>query len=91
MVLLRQVVVGLDNLVQIRLHQLEHDVDVTKLAGMRRQHHVLDLHHVWVLQLSQQLDLTQDTRRVLRRAVPSGGREGRAVRSVERGEHGGRA
>jgi hypothetical protein len=67
-VLLREVVVRLDHLVQVCLHELKHHVDVTEVARVGRQHHVLDLHHVRVLQLAQQLDLAQDARRVLQGA-----------------------
>ena len=63
-VLRREVVVGLDDLVQIRLHQLEDDVDVAELPRRRRQHDVLDVDDVGVAQQAQQLDLAQDARRV---------------------------
>ena len=70
-VLRREVVVGLDDLVQIRLHQLEDHVDVPELPRRRRQHDVLDVDDVGVAQQAQQLDLAQDARRV-RDVVESG-------------------
>jgi hypothetical protein len=85
-VLLRQVVVGLDHLVQVRLHELEDNVNVAELARLRREHDVLDLHNVRVLQLAQQHDLTQNARRVLaREGREEGGREGAGGRGVVSG------
>ena len=52
------------HLVQICLHQLKHDIDVFEVAGGGGQHDVLDFHNVRVAQQAQQLDLSQDARRV---------------------------
>lgn len=45
-VVVREVVVGLNHGVQVGLHQLKDDVDVLERAGVGRQQHVLDLHDV---------------------------------------------
>ena len=52
------------HLVQVRLHQLKHDVDVLEIPGGRRQHDVAHLHDVRVAQQAQELDLAEDARRV---------------------------
>ena len=41
--LLRQVMVGLNNLVDTRLHELENHIDILKVLPRWRQHYVLDL------------------------------------------------
>ena len=65
-VFVRQIIVRLDDLMQIRLHELEHDEHVVKIPRIRRQHDVQHLHDVRVLQVSQQRHLSQDPRRVAR-------------------------
>lgn len=59
-VLGREVVVGLDDLVEVGLHELEDDVNVAELAARWREHDMLDLDDVRVAQQAQQLDLAQD-------------------------------
>ncbi|WVZ69484.1 hypothetical protein U9M48_018260, partial [Paspalum notatum var. saurae] len=59
-VLGREVVVGLDDLVEVGLHELEDDVDVAELAARGREHDVLDLDDVRVAQQAEQLDLAED-------------------------------
>mmetsp|Transcript_6396 Transcript_6396/g.22521 ORF Transcript_6396/g.22521 Transcript_6396/m.22521 type:complete len:236 (+) Transcript_6396:912-1619(+) len=63
-VLRRQVVVRLYHLVQVRLHQLEHHVQVIVPVRVGREHDVLDLHDVGVLEQPHELHLAQDPRRV---------------------------
>lgn len=60
MVLRCQVIVGLDHLVQIGLHQLENNKNVLKIARRGGQHDVLDLYDVRVAQQAQQFDLAKD-------------------------------
>lgn len=60
MVLSREVVVGLDDLVEVGLHELEDDVDVAELAARGREHDVLDLDDVRVAKEAEQLDLAED-------------------------------
>lgn len=60
MVLRAEVVVGLDDLVEVGLHELEDNVDVTELAARRREHDVLDLDDVWMAQKAEQLDLAEN-------------------------------
>jgi hypothetical protein len=59
--------------VQVRLHELKHDIDVLEVAGRRRQHDVLDLDNVGVAQQAQQLNLAQDARRVCGGGIPERG------------------
>jgi len=59
-VLGREVVVGLDDLVEVGLHQLEDDVDVTELTPRGWEHDVPDLDNIWVAQEAEQLDLPKD-------------------------------
>lgn len=49
-VLRGQVVICLYHLVQVRLHQLKHHIDVPELPPRCRQQDVLYLHNVWVAQ-----------------------------------------
>lgn len=61
LVMLRgQVIIGLDNLMEIRLHELENDVDVSELSPRRRQQDVFDLDDVRVAEEPEELDLAED-------------------------------
>ena len=59
-VLGREVVVGLDYLVEVGLHELEDDVNVAELAARWREHDMLDPDDVRVAQEAEQLDLAED-------------------------------
>lgn len=59
-VLGREVIVGLDDLVEVGLHELEDDVNVAELAARWREHDMLDLDDVRVAQEAEQLDLAED-------------------------------
>jgi hypothetical protein len=59
-VLGREVVVSLDDLVEVGFHELEDDVDVAELAARGREHDVPDLDDVRVAQEAEQLDLPED-------------------------------
>ena len=59
-----QVIIRLDNLVKIRLHELENDVNVFELSPRRREQDVFDLHDVRMLQEPEELDLAEDARGV---------------------------
>mmetsp|Transcript_7065 Transcript_7065/g.28699 ORF Transcript_7065/g.28699 Transcript_7065/m.28699 type:complete len:582 (-) Transcript_7065:145-1890(-) len=63
-VLVRQVVVRLDDLVEVRLHELEDDEDVLELPRVGREHDVLHLHDVGMLQHAEELHLSQDPGRI---------------------------
>ena len=60
MVVVGEVAVGLDDLVQVGLHELEDHVDVLEVVRAGGKHDVLDLDDVGVLQQPHQLDLAQD-------------------------------
>lgn len=59
-VLGREVVVGLDYLVEVGLHELEDDVNVAELAARWGEHDMLDPDDVRVAQEAEQLDLAED-------------------------------
>lgn len=59
-----QVIIRLDNLVKIRLHELENDVNVFELSPRRREQDVFDLHDVRMLQEPEEFDLAEDARGV---------------------------
>mmetsp|Transcript_8321 Transcript_8321/g.35290 ORF Transcript_8321/g.35290 Transcript_8321/m.35290 type:complete len:300 (-) Transcript_8321:27-926(-) len=63
-VFLSEIVVRLDHLVEIRLHELEDDEDVLELARVRGEHDVFHLDDVRVLQHAQELHLAQDPGRI---------------------------
>ena len=64
MMLLSQVIISFDDLVQIRLHELKHDVNVFELSFRRRKHDALDLDYIRMPQEAEKLDLAEDTERV---------------------------
>ena len=47
MVIGREIIIGTNDGVQIRLHELKHNVQVLEAARVLGQHDVLDLNHVW--------------------------------------------
>ena len=59
MVLVRQVVVRLDDLVEVRLHQLEYHVDVLEVVLVRRQKDAPHRDNVPVFEQPQQFNLPQ--------------------------------
>lgn len=59
---LGQIIIGLDNLVQIRLHQFKNNINVLEIPSRRWQHDVLDLDYVRMAQQPQKLDFPQDSR-----------------------------
>ena len=62
--LLSQVIVSFDDLVQIRLHELKHDVNVFELSFRRRKHDAFDLDYIRMPQETEKLDLAEDAERV---------------------------
>ena len=58
-VLVRQVVVRLDDLVEVRLHQLEYHVDVLEVVLVRRQKDAPHRDNVPVFEQPQQFNLPQ--------------------------------
>mmetsp|Transcript_68291 Transcript_68291/g.213604 ORF Transcript_68291/g.213604 Transcript_68291/m.213604 type:complete len:378 (+) Transcript_68291:256-1389(+) len=59
MVLVVQHLLGVDDLVEVRLHEVRDDVDVVKIGVVWRVH-VQDANDVVVLEVPQELDLAQD-------------------------------
>lgn len=59
-VFLRQVIVSLNNLVKIGIHQLKHNVNISVVPPRRRQHNVFDLDDIGVPQQPEKLDLAED-------------------------------
>ena len=55
-----QVIISLDNLVEIRLHELENNVNVSELSPRRRQQDVLDLNNVRMAQEPEEFDLAEN-------------------------------
>ena len=64
MMLLSQIIVRLNNLMKIRLHELEHDVDVSELPFGRREQDAFDLHYIRMPQEPQKLHLAEHPERV---------------------------
>lgn len=59
-VLLCQVIIGLDNLVEVCVHELKDNKYILVVPPGRRQHYVLDLDDVGVPQKPEKLDLAED-------------------------------
>ena len=60
LVMLRgKVIIRLDHLMEIRLHELKHNIDILKLPPRRREHDVFDLNYVRVTKQPKKLDLSQ--------------------------------
>jgi hypothetical protein len=59
-VVVAQALLGVDDAMQVRLHQVRDDVDVLKVVQRRRLEDVLKRDHVLVRKVPQQLDLAQD-------------------------------
>ena len=59
-----QVIIRLDNLVKIRLHELENNVNVFELSPRRWEQDVFDLDDVRMLQEPEEFDLAEDARGV---------------------------
>ena len=59
-----QIIISLNNLMEIRLHELENDVNVFELSFRRRKHDALDLDYVRMPQEPEKLDLAEDTESV---------------------------
>ena len=59
-----QIIVCANDRVQIRLHELEDDINILEPRGIWWQHDVLDLYHVWMLEEAQELDLSEDASRI---------------------------
>ena len=55
-----QIIISLNNLMEIRLHELENNVNVSKLSPRRRQQDVFDLNDVRMAQEPEELDLTEN-------------------------------
>ena len=63
-VVVREVLAGVNDPMEIRLHEVGDDVDVLKGLERARLENVNNTHHILVLQVLQQLDLAQDALRV---------------------------
>lgn len=63
-VIVGKIIVCCNDGVEVRLHELKHDVQVLEGARVRGQEDVLDIHNVRVLQQAQQLDLAEDAQGV---------------------------
>lgn len=86
---------GLNNLVQIRIHELIHQVDILEALPLNWHHHILQSNHIFMPKMLQQLQFPQRPQRinsVLKRIVdllnrnflvrfPVHGRANDAVRS----------
>ena len=59
-----QVIIRLDNLVKIRLHELENNVNVFELSPRRWEQDVFDLDDVRMLREPEEFDLAEDARGV---------------------------
>lgn len=59
-----QVVVRFDNLMQIRFHQFEHNVDVFEGPWRWRQHNVLDFDYIRMAQEPKNFDLSKNPCRI---------------------------
>ena len=55
-----QIIIRLNHLMKIRLHQLKHDVNIPELSTGRRQHNMLNLHNIRMLKQPQQLNLPEN-------------------------------
>jgi hypothetical protein len=61
LVMLRcEIIIRSDDLMEIRLHELENNIYILELPPGRREHYVLDLYYVRVTQQPKELDLTQN-------------------------------
>jgi hypothetical protein len=63
-VLVREVVLRVDDLVQVGLHEVEHDVDVDERLILRRRDEIAQADDILVLEVPEHLDLAQDALRV---------------------------
>jgi hypothetical protein len=59
-VVVAQALLGVDDAVQVRFHQVRDDVDVLEVVQRRRLEDVLERDHVLVRKVPQQLDLAED-------------------------------
>ena len=55
-----QIIIGFNNLVKIRLHELKHNVDVFELSPRRGEHNVLDFDYVRMPQEPEEFYLPED-------------------------------
>jgi len=57
-----EVIIQLDHLMEIGLHELKNNIDILELPPRRREHDVLNLNYVWVTKQPKELDLPQNAR-----------------------------
>lgn len=55
---------GLDDLVQIGVHELVNQVHILEASAVDRQHHILQGNHILMLDVPQELELPQGPQRV---------------------------
>jgi hypothetical protein len=55
-----QVIICFDHLMQVRLHELKNNIDISELPSGRGQHNVFDLDYVWVAKQPKKLDFPQN-------------------------------
>jgi hypothetical protein len=61
LVMLRcEVIIGSDDLMEIRLHELENNIYILELPPRRGEHYVLDLYYVRMTEQPKELDFTQN-------------------------------
>lgn len=57
-----EVIIRSDDLMEIRLHELENNIYILELPPRRGEHYVLDLYYVRMAEQPKELDLTEDAR-----------------------------
>jgi hypothetical protein len=61
LVMLRcEIIIRSDDLMEIRLHELENNIYILELPPRRGEHYVLDLYYVRMTEQPKELDLTED-------------------------------
>lgn len=59
-----KIIISLDDLMEIRFHQLKDNINISEFPSRWRQHYMLDLHYVRMAQQPEELDLPQNARGV---------------------------
>lgn len=61
MVLRSKIIICFNHLMEVRFHELKHNIDILKLSPRRRKHDVLNFYNVRMFEQSEEFDFSKDS------------------------------
>lgn len=59
-VLRRKIIICLNDLMKVRLHQLKHNIDIPELSSRRRKHYMLNFYYIRMSEQPKEFNFSQD-------------------------------